>query len=1303
MVASHTYILALLVFLPTCMAANITVDMKGDPLCFDKKSVHNCTLDAGLSAAQTLIGPVTIAIQPGNYTLHNNTSCMYHNRSGIQIVGQDSPVVNCLPGTGCSFYECQNINVDDVTFIGCGAVHNSTSTNFTDNNYSVMKYQVAIYFEQCYDITMVRINITNSEGMGLVFINSPHHISITDSWFINNTVGKETAGGGGMYIEFSNISSGIPCSNEYNAFSNYTSNGVYELTKCHFIKNSASNGGIVSSKTKRRHYIFGRGGGLLLYFEGNAKNNNIIITSCEFRENQANLGAGIFAKFGGKSENNFLNITITNFTCNKCYKANVIPNSLIAGGGAKINFGIDSKGNRFLAHHSYFTNNTATWGGGLSVHSRARGTPQDNSVQLNICHFESNIAKTGAAVNFLHYSKRESSVMVIVENCTFTENGGLYRYVDGYEAATFGTMSVEQMPVTFQGEILFDKNKGSALLIQSSDVNFINNASAYFESNVGRIGAAITLRGASWITVSNGTELVFSNNTATEKGGAIYAEQTKEYYATYSHMCFIAYVDSRISPNEWESSFTFKNNTASGKPNSIFASSILPCVWPTSLNSTLDYDISQTFCNWTNWEFTDGNCSNEVLTSAGRFSSSDGYTMTVYPGSKLNLNATVFDDFEHVVTKETIFSVSIHSDTTKVELQQYTSDSDTTITVYGHPDETANISIQTVDGRNIYTSIEIKLSPCPPGFKFENSSKSCECSLRSFAQNVYCIRQRAFIKVGYCISYSPVENGMRNETIVSYCPAALNYHQFENQTMPFMLALPQDVTALESDFCGWFNRTGKLCGECRAGYGVSMFSHTFKCVKCSNSYKNWLLYLTADFFLPTFVFVFIIIFHIGITLAPANGFIFFSQVITTPKQVLLVNAAWKLTNTAMKIHLADILLHPYRVWSLDFSSILRYDFCFSENLKVIHTLLLRYVSAVLPLLLLIIAYTIVELHARNCKIIVWLWKPCCLMCVRLRRKWEAKTSIIDAFATFILLSYTKFVRVSIEILRTSTVYNVSGHSIETVVTYNPSILLFHAAHAPYVAPAVFILATFGALPPLLLLLYPFRWFQRSLSHCKLQSHALRAFVDAFQGCYKDGRNGGPDRRYFAGIYFIFRIIIFIFYIIVPTLFSLFTLLSTSYIVFMLTIVILRPYKKEFYNCLDTFFFAILAVINTSSLFIYSKVFLGKRLPKTIIYLTYMLGFIPFLYILIYTTHYLLMQSSWLQKYWSKKMFLRRFKEDTLRNRLLLDEQPHIPMCTTSEIPDRLEHPDDYERESDTFEQSMPQWDRQDNHGTAAIS
>ena len=177
--------------------------------------------------------------------------------------------------------------------------------------------------------------------------------------------------------------------------------------------------------------------------------------------------------------------------------------------------------------------------------------------------------------------------------------------------------------------------------------------------------------------------------------------------------------------------------------------------------------------------------------------------------------------------------------------------------------------------------------------------------------------------------------------------------------------------------------------------------------------------------------------------------------------------------------LTNLLLFPYSVWSFDFFRIFyARDICLCKSMRIIHVLALQYIPALYPLFLVIISYILIELHARNCRPLVWLWKPFCFLCVRFRRNWEAKTSIIDAFATFLILSYTKILLVSFSLLTPANVYISDGSSVEMILNNDPSVDFFQGDHLPYAILALVILLTIGAIPPLLLLLYPSHGFQK---------------------------------------------------------------------------------------------------------------------------------------------------------------------------------------------------------------------------------
>ena len=107
-----------------------------------------------------------------------------------------------------------------------------------------------------------------------------------------------------------------------------------------------------------------------------------------------------------------------------------------------------------------------------------------------------------------------------------------------------------------------------------------------------------------------------------------------------------------------------------------------------------------------------------------------------------------------------------------------------------------------------------------------------------------------------------------------------------------------------------------------------------------------------------------------------------------------------------------------------------------------------------------------------------------------------------------------------------------------------------------------------------------RCFQQCLGHCGLRCHALGTFMDAFQGCYKDGTNGTRDCRYFGALYLIICIIcFFVLALTVDVLFFFFAVAQFILIVFAMLIAIIQPYKAHFavYNIVDTLFILLLAL------------------------------------------------------------------------------------------------------------------------------
>ena len=208
------------------------------------------------------------------------------------------------------------------------------------------------------------------------------------------------------------------------------------------------------------------------------------------------------------------------------------------------------------------------------------------------------------------------------------------------------------------------------------------------------------------------------------------------------------------------------------------------------------------------------------------------------------------------------------------------------------------------------------------------------------------------------------------------------------------------------------------------------------------------------------------------------------------------------------------LITFYSFWDLDFFRYILPHFCVSGNLSQIQVVALDYVPALYPLILVILT---IELHDRDCAVLVWLWRPF-QKCFTQSRKLNPKSSVIHAFATFFVMSYSKIILVSFSLLNFTTIYNETGDQIGPYrMYYNATIPYLSSEHIPFFILSICVLAIFIAPFTLLLFLYPMRWFQRCIGCSGWGWHALHAFV---HGCYRNGTNGTCDYQYFAGFYWL---------------------------------------------------------------------------------------------------------------------------------------------------------------------------------------
>ena len=138
--------------------------------------------------------------------------------------------------------------------------------------------------------------------------------------------------------------------------------------------------------------------------------------------------------------------------------------------------------------------------------------------------------------------------------------------------------------------------------------------------------------------------------------------------------------------------------------------------------------------------------------------------------------------------------------------------------------------------------------------------------------------------------------------------------------------------------------------------------------------------------------------------------------------------------------------------------------------------------------------------------------------------WDPKRTILNTFATFFLLSYSKLLFVSVSLLLAVQSYDREGTMNSTILVFDHSISFFSLKHIPYAIFAISVIFVFVLLPPLLLLLYPTRLFRKCLKLLGFRRWLLlHHTMDIFQGWYKDGTEGTRDYRSLSSLYMLLRI------------------------------------------------------------------------------------------------------------------------------------------------------------------------------------
>lgn len=1060
--------------------------------------------------------------------------------TSLRFIGVSSEIkITCLDddlSRGFYFKGIRSISLVDLTIEGCSMV----------KSINLIKFRSAIYFEDCYDISLHAVTVTNSVGSGVAFLNNRGKVEVTKSKFICNRFHKKSpfSGGNGVYLL-------IGIQDSSTSFRN-----------CEFLGNNATSGSDIDHDKK----TVGKGGGLCVLIYGQASGNKVVVEDSVVRGNRAAWGGGIYIRYDGKPQNNNITISWTIIDDNLSHSK--------SGGGLDVGFVLNYPeeityytDNYVRVKYCNFTNNEAAWyGGGTYIFGTRliRSDPKTNFVEFMECLWENNTALAGSAVDIspsvheIQYHGVFPRPLFI--NCTFRSNRiktmmhVLCPNDVNVSISGEGTILITGFRVQFEGTVVISDNVGCGLHISSGTVEIRGHSVVKFIGNNGSNGGAVSLGTFAVILIHDHSSLSFVNNTASLSGGAIYAHSNDPHEYLTTTTCFM----QRYKNEELLSGIIFHfegNNALSGNGKDIFSSSVKQC--GCSQYSGEKMEILFCIGNVTSpLSASDFDIATRVRSFFVNDQSDQTLLSSIVPGNRYyKIPIEARDEFNK--TRSVIFEVIQHDQDGGIK-----------------PDSSyvAQNKLQFVGGLSASSVLKLETDmtilsfniksadSCPPGYGLKNDGE-CQCEAERLFGLSHCENYEAYIIQGFWMG--KCLDGV--SICTSHCPLGFcEYFKSEGG----IHKLPSDLMQLELFMCGP-TRKGVLCGSCADNYTAFYHSYQYTCGDKRLCAYGIPLYIVSELLPLTAMFFAIIIFDINFTAGCVNGFIFFAQVLDS----ISIDANGAITFPATLNTLTSIHRFLYRNLNFDFFSIEELSFCLWESATTLDAMVMKYATILYAIGLL--GVLIVFMNTWKCKKLFSCWRPRTL-----------RSSAKNGLTAFIVICYSQCARVSFQILSPGYLYGLNYSSQGKVAFRRGDFELFKAKHLMYAIPALLVLLIMS-LVPFFLILYPLVF--KVLAICKLSESKLAGVIsrvipipllDSFQSSFKD------NFRFFAGFYFLYRLLALAANAYSTTLIVFYTWVELNLIVILALHSAVQPYKEKWHNFIDSMVFANLAIINGITLFNY---------------------------------------------------------------------------------------------------------------------
>lgn len=1160
--------------------------------------------------------------------------------SNVKFQAKSFAQIFCKNSTGFAFLNVSDLSISNIAFHSCGTRVGEAMTDevlYVYTNASQLfrmseRQQVAVLLASVFNLTLSLFTVENSTGYGLLAFNVLGTSVIRNSKFLFNnyyTLSSRVCLTALLYPKFDIIQDcmGGNALFIYSELNECKNNQSYTL----FVENSTFSYGVdLTGKVRKLkdspndNVVFG-GAGISAKIAPTSYKLEIILDGINASSNNADSGPNM--NFQTFDFVRYFTLTVRNSICE-------LGNMLLSeklmyrimwpfNSGFYYYKGLKLSSsykpvcwthtpemlyeNHINITYSLFTGNRGADSGAMMFFFHPQYDYRVHEISsIESCIFQNNF-QSAIIVLEEHGPLKDdiSPLQLMIRNSQFLNNSfynnSFLRPFDTtfYAAAIFNSAQ----NVTIENSC-FNSNLGPA--IQAKHVTLYIKGEILIWNNTGDIGAGISLLYSSYMILQSNTSMLFLENHAHSKGGAIYVQKSAD---ENSQACFFQVMNpNALKITELNVIILLINNTSGESGSAVYGGTvdscmrkyvsdkpgpIAPWIYFDQLFSGPNGELVKNTPNQPSLIASDPqqvcHCQNNTMhcpqDQTGEIFRPIVVEKSVFPGALFQVMLSTLGQRKGLVGG-VIRAVSYPKPNKKLPLGRFQA----TQSVHGcvpvsyqvftpSPIAQFGLALDRAGEGIPFVSIDmhVTLLPCPPGFSI-TGALYCICAPPLLNRGLHCnISEQTIERKGTIwVSITSPGNESNSFLVHDHCP----FDYCNTSTMKIILSDPDQQCM--------YSHSGILCGQCKSDHSAVFGSS--KCKICNN---RWISLLAVFVVAGIVLISFLIFFNLTVSIGTINGLIFFANVVQVNNPTFFPPA-----NVSPFLSIIRYALSLFIAWlNLD----LGVELCFYDGMTTVDKVWLQFIF---PLYIWVLVGIIIYAARRSIFVVKIIG-----------------SSPVSVLATLFLLSYAKLLQTIISIL-SFTDLTFPNKSTSHRWLLDGNIVMAQGSHIPLLVIAL-AFSIFFIIPFTLMLIFA-QCIQAQSGNGLFDRRWICNIIpllDAYQIPYN------ANFRFWTGLLLVVRLVLFLAFAVNALGDPKINLLITATIVICLLTLNLHlgyAYKTRLLNLIESSFIINLGVLSLWSSFIAKDS--TKSAESQLIVTSLMVGLALIKFVLIFSYHvYLLLK------------------------------------------------------------------------------